>query len=319
AVMRRQLGQARAAEQRAEARLLEVRGEIAAAEAAVGDVAQAVYTEGPYSHLAFIFEAETLGDLARRVAAVRTMLDSHNAALVRLRDARGQVASQQAVLEQRRRHVAVRRAQAAEQLSRTQHLERRATGAAEAVEALVSQRERAVEVAHEERAAAVARYREMREEQRRLERLIQSMGGDQPNSTVTVGGDGLLSYPVDGPVTSGYGMRYHPILGYRKLHTGTDFGAPEGAPVFAATGGTVISAAYNRAYGNRVIVDHGQVNGVRLVTTYNHLSTVAVSDGDHVARGEQLGAVGSTGWSTGPHLHFEVLENGHFVDPAQWL
>ncbi|MGH3344495.1 MAG: peptidoglycan DD-metalloendopeptidase family protein [Carbonactinosporaceae bacterium] len=319
AVLRRQLGQARTAEQRAETQLREVHGEIAAANAALGDVAQATYTQGPYSELAFVFEAETLADLARRIAAVRTVLESQNAALARLRDARGQLASQQAVLQRRRMEVAAQRVQAAQQLSRAQDLERRAAGAQEAVETLVDRRERAVEVAHEERAASLARYREMVEEQRRLERLIQAMGGAQPNNSVTVGGDGVLAAPVNGPVTSGYGMRYHPILGYRKLHTGTDFGAPEGSPVFAAAPGTVISAAYNRAYGNRVIIDHGQVNGVRLVTTYNHLSAVAVSDRDHVDQGTQLGAVGSTGWSTGPHLHFEVLENGHFVDPEDWL
>ena len=81
----------------------------------------------------------------------------------------------------------------------------------------------------------------------------------------------------------------------------------------------MIEAYYNSAYGNRVVVDHGYVNGVYLVTTYNHMTRDTVHVGEKLERGEVLGYSGSTGYSTGPHLHFETLENGRFVNPMNWL
>ncbi|HZP84299.1 MAG TPA: peptidoglycan DD-metalloendopeptidase family protein [Chthonomonadaceae bacterium] len=117
--------------------------------------------------------------------------------------------------------------------------------------------------------------------------------------------------PVIGPITSGFGSRFHPILHRRKMHTGIDFGAGYGAPIHAAGGGTVILAAYTRGYGNCVIIDHG--NGV--TTLYGHCSALMVSEGQVVHQGQTIARVGSTGMSTGPHLHFEVRRNGVPVPP----
>lgn len=122
---------------------------------------------------------------------------------------------------------------------------------------------------------------------------------------------GGFQRPAAGSVTSGFGMRYHPILHRRKLHTGVDFGAPYGAPIRAAGDGTVILATYNHGYGNCVIIDHG---GGR-TTLYGHASRLSVSAGQVVRRGEVIAYVGSTGFSTGPHLHFEVRINGVPVQP----
>ena len=129
----------------------------------------------------------------------------------------------------------------------------------------------------------------------------------------------VLGYPVDGYLTSPFGMRFHPIYQVWKLHDGTDFGASCGTPVRAAASGTVIAAYYGGGYGNRIIVDHGLREGVGLGTTYNHLSGYATSVGDHVERGEVIGYVGTTGASTGCHLHFMVFRNGVTVDPMAWL
>jgi murein DD-endopeptidase MepM/ murein hydrolase activator NlpD len=129
---------------------------------------------------------------------------------------------------------------------------------------------------------------------------------------------GFLSYPANGPITSGFGMRYHPILHIWRLHSGTDFGIACGTPVYAAAAGTVISAGWAGGYGNRVVIDHGIVNGVDLATTYNHLTRIVVGGGS-VSRGELIAYSGTTGLSTGCHLHFETLVNGNFVDPMRWL
>jgi murein DD-endopeptidase MepM/ murein hydrolase activator NlpD len=124
-----------------------------------------------------------------------------------------------------------------------------------------------------------------------------------------------MQRPSDGRITSGYGWRTHPIFGTRRMHTGTDFGPGYGAPIYAAETGTVISANARGGYGNTIIIDHGQ----GLTTLYAHQSRFAVSSGARVTRGQVIGYVGSTGNSTGPHLHFEVRVNGAHRDPMNYL
>jgi murein DD-endopeptidase MepM/ murein hydrolase activator NlpD len=113
-------------------------------------------------------------------------------------------------------------------------------------------------------------------------------------------------------------MRFHPILRYTKLHTGTDFAGGGGA-VRAADDGRVIMTAVSGAYGNLTVVDHGVVDGERVTTAYAHQARVLVAEGDVVRKGETIGVIGSTGYSTGPHLHFEVREDGAVVDPGRYL
>jgi murein DD-endopeptidase MepM/ murein hydrolase activator NlpD len=120
-------------------------------------------------------------------------------------------------------------------------------------------------------------------------------------------------------VTSPFGMRVHPITGVRKLHTGTDFGVACGTPIKAARSGTVLIAEFNRAYGWRTVISHGVVGGVLLTTTYNHQTALGVATGQAVSTGEVIGQVGTTGYSTGCHLHFELLVNSGLVDPLPWL
>lgn len=114
-----------------------------------------------------------------------------------------------------------------------------------------------------------------------------------------------------GELTSGYGLRRHPLLNLHRLHTGIDWSAPIGTAVVAAGAGRVVSAEYDASYGNRVIIDHGA--GWR--TVYGQLVRFSVAAGDCVAANAEIGAVGSTGLSTGPHLHFEVRLGDNPVDP----
>jgi murein DD-endopeptidase MepM/ murein hydrolase activator NlpD len=120
---------------------------------------------------------------------------------------------------------------------------------------------------------------------------------------------------VAGEQRSGFGMRRHPIMGYTRMHTGVDWAAPRGTPIVAAGNGTVIKAARESGYGNRVEIQHG--NGY--ITTYNHMSGFArgIREGVRVRQGQVIGFLGSTGLSTGPHLHYEVIVNGNFVDPLR--
>jgi murein DD-endopeptidase MepM/ murein hydrolase activator NlpD len=121
--------------------------------------------------------------------------------------------------------------------------------------------------------------------------------------------------PLDGPVVSPFGQRRHPILGYTRLHAGIDIDGPPGAAIGAAASGDVIYAGWRGGYGNAVIIDHGG----GMATLYAHQSNLAVSNGDEVLLGDVVGYVGSTGLSTGPHLHFEVRIDGKPVDPMQYF
>ncbi|WP_442916020.1 M23 family metallopeptidase [Lichenihabitans sp. Uapishka_5] len=126
----------------------------------------------------------------------------------------------------------------------------------------------------------------------------------------------LIRKPVPvGEVTSGFGMRFHPVLGYSRPHTGVDWGAPIGTPILAAGSGVLLTVERSSSYGNHIEIQHP--NGY--VTTYSHMSGFArgMADGTHVRQGQVIGYLGQTGLATGPHLHYEVIVNGHFVDPMR--
>ncbi|MGP5412425.1 M23 family metallopeptidase [Brachybacterium paraconglomeratum] len=145
---------------------------------------------------------------------------------------------------------------------------------------------------------------------------VSAEGTDSDDGEAVVGGDSGYIRPSSGPITSGYGGRIHPVLGYYKGHDGVDFGAACGAPVKAAKSGTVVAVEYHHASGNRVKIDHG--NGV--VTGYYHLQGFNTSVGATVAQGDTIGYVGSTGRSTGCHLHFAKMdEAGNYSDPMSLL
>jgi murein DD-endopeptidase MepM/ murein hydrolase activator NlpD len=128
-------------------------------------------------------------------------------------------------------------------------------------------------------------------------------------------GNHRFIWPVNGSVTSGFGPRTHPIYGGSRMHTGVDIAASQGTPIKAAGDGVVKMAGWNGGYGNWTLIDHGG----GLATGYGHQSRIAVSVGQHVSTGEVIGYVGSTGASTGPHLHWEVRVNGNPVDPMGWV
>ncbi|MET0447949.1 MAG: peptidoglycan DD-metalloendopeptidase family protein [Aeromicrobium sp.] len=144
-------------------------------------------------------------------------------------------------------------------------------------------------------------------------RLISPDG--EPPPPPPTGSSGDLVRPVGGPVTSPFGMRVHPITGVRKLHDGTDFGVPCGTPVHAAASGVVTASGFAGAYGQQVVIAHGP----GLETSYSHLSRRDAAVGSSVAQGDVIGRVGSTGSSTGCHLHLMVMEDGVPTDPLPLL
>ena len=125
--------------------------------------------------------------------------------------------------------------------------------------------------------------------------------------------------PVGGPITSPFGYRTHPIFHSRIFHSGIDIGAGYGSAIKAANTGKVIMAGWYGGYGKVVIIDHGVIRGQPITTLYGHMSVINVAQGQKVTKGQIIGKVGTTGYSTGPHLHFEVRVNGQPRNPMNYL
>lgn len=221
-----------------------------------------------------------------------------------------------------RDQVAAKRAEAAANLITQQKLKAQAEVQAAEVSTLVAARSKAKQSANAAKQEDAAQLAALEADSRRLEAQLRALTqkeiGDGGKDSGGDGG-GTLSRAANGPITSQYGMRFHPILHVWKLHDGTDFGVPCGTPVKAAASGTIIQEYYNAGYGNRVILNNGIMRGKSVVTTYNHLSSFKARVGQKVKRGEVIAYSGTTGYSTGCHLHFMVIVNGSTVNPMGWL
>jgi murein DD-endopeptidase MepM/ murein hydrolase activator NlpD len=204
------------------------------------------------------------------------------------------------------------RTAAQQALADARSAERTAEQSAEEVAALVDARAEALAVAEQERERAEAELARVEERLRQWEQENLDPGGELAAGT-------RLRMPVAGELTSGYGLRIHPITGAEQLHAGVDFAAPAGTPIWAAAAGTVIQAGWSSGYGNFTCLSHGRSDGAGLSTCYAHQSEILVAGGQPVAAGEVIGRVGSTGNSTGNHLHFEVRLDGSPTDPLPWL
>nr|WP_301539808.1 M23 family metallopeptidase [Nocardioides sp. zg-DK7169] len=166
----------------------------------------------------------------------------------------------------------------------------------------------------DQRVLARLEQREERIRRQILAAAASARGGYRGNS------GGFFDNPVPGGyLTSPFGYRTHPIYGYWGLHDGTDFGAACGTPMRAVADGTVASSYFSQVYGNRMHLNVGNVNGKYVTAVYNHATHYVVQPGQRVSRGQVVGYVGSTGWSTGCHLHFTVLVNGNAANPANYL
>ena len=260
----------------------------------------------------------TIEDVLTGQTAYEVVTGRQNQALVKLEAAEDAMQAQRDAVRTARDEVAVAKKAADANVVKVQALVDRAAAAETQVAGLVSRARSARAEVVRARAADRAALRRLEKREARIRARIMALSKKQGGSYHGDTG-GLLAKPGPGPVTSPFGWRIHPIYGYYGLHNGTDFGTGCGAALWAGESGTVISEYYDEVYGNRLYLAIGRVNGANIVLVYNHLSRYAVRQGAHVKRGQVVGYSGTTGWSTGCHLHFTVLRNGEAVNPMQYL
>ena len=279
-----------------------------------------IYEQGDPELLAFsaLLDAQTPEDLTRQMEARNVIVGREARAYDDLHAAEVLLQVREDQVEAARDDVEVERAAAAEHLVTMQALTKETRTALDNVNALVLDRVAAGEAA---RKAKLRDLRDLREAKRREAHVRQLILAAARRSRGGYSGptNGLFIRPVPGAVTSPYGYREHPIYHYWGLHDGTDFGVSCGEGMRAIAGGTVISKYFSNVYGHRLYLSLGNVNGKNITAVYNHTTGYRVGVGDRVGQGDVVGYVGSTGWSTGCHLHFTLLVNGNPVDPMNWL
>jgi murein DD-endopeptidase MepM/ murein hydrolase activator NlpD len=306
------------------------------AQVQVGQMAREQYQQNnTLIGIVTVVTPSTTGSMNDKLQWATTMFETSATAITRLEDTQAKLAdakNARAVLEAR---AGIARQNAAAQLGQSQTAQKAAADATAQVQLAVDANNAAKAVAAQavaqDQADAAAQQAEVNAVDARIAQRLadekaalaaaQAAAGNSGggSSSAPASSSGLIK-PIPGAsITSPYGMRMHPILHVWKLHDGTDFGAGCGTPVHAAASGTVTEEYYNGGYGNRLFIDHGIINARALTTSYNHLSGYAVRVGQHVTQGQVIAYVGTTGYSTGCHLHFMLWVNGTMVNPANYL
>jgi murein DD-endopeptidase MepM/ murein hydrolase activator NlpD len=266
-----------------------------------------------------LLRSRSTEDLTRQQAATGAILGREASMYDDLEAAELLLQVREEQVEEAKREVARERAAAAEHLETIQRLTAKAVEARDQVRGLAVKRADARREAFAAKMADQKALAALKRQEARIKQRIAAAAARARGSSVTAQASGYLLRPVPGPVTSGFGYREHPIYHYWGMHDGTDFGVACGEPLRAAGTGTVIAKYFSEVYGNRLYLSLGRVNGKSLTVVYNHAYGYRYDVGDRVERGAVVGTVGSTGWSTGCHLHFTVLVAGRAVDPMNWL
>jgi murein DD-endopeptidase MepM/ murein hydrolase activator NlpD len=259
---------------------------------------------------AVLLQSQSLNDFLDRKARLKRVFDADRKVLMRLKTETETIAKQRNGVEQQKNQIAILTQQ---QLAQKSEQQQRATFQRQNITRLKTDKmalEAAMGILSQDSINLTALIRQRAQIERGGQRI---MGGGA--AQVVVIGSGQVSFPVQADITSEFGYRMHPILGYEKFHAGLDFGADYGEVIRAAAPGYVIFAGWYGGYGNTVIIDHGNA----VTTLYGHSDGLYVQEGQQVQRGEPIALVGSTGLSTGPHLHFELRSNGEPVDPLPYM
>jgi len=278
-----------------------------------------IYINGRLSYLDVVIGSKDFSDFANRLEVLKRIIDSDITLINEIKKERADIEAHKQKLEADRAKLV--------------ELEKAALAKQAEIEQKKAERNVVLQKAQNDRATAMQAIEELNASSAQVSAMLKerqaaraaaaaaaagaaapaSGGGGASDNWVQ--GTGQLGWPVSGEITSPYGYRVHPIWGTTIYHSGIDIGVDEGTPVHAADGGVVVWSGWMGGYGYAVVIDHG--NG--LSTLYGHNSELAVDEGQSVAKGQVISYAGSTGNSTGPHVHFEVRVNGDPVDPMGYL
>ena len=280
--------------------------------------------EGTSESLAIVFGSESSTDFVQRFAAQHSAARVQSNALDEIEEIAATNRNRGARQEAVRDYIAELNVQAEELLAEANAAQKIAKQKKAEVDKALDQLSDLKADLAAQRSDALAKQKALEKQQDKVRdqllELVKKKLAEERQGNPTPLGKGYLSFPTAVPyTTSSYGMRYHPILHYWRLHAGTDFRAYCGTKIYAAAEGRVEWATNVGGFGNQVMIDHGIVKGNSVYTSYNHLSRFSVGTGQYVTRGQVVGYSGSTGTSTACHLHFEVYVNGKTVDPVSIL
>ena len=309
----------------------------------IGNMARDAYQQGAVSGLSIALEAQSPEDFTNRMVMMDTVMRVRGATLRGLDTMQAEGRAVRAHLVAVRQQVAALKVQAEAALAQATAARDLAAATKTKLDLLYAAQTRYAATVAAEKTAEITRIKSMQAQSDALakvlaarakaarekaarERAAREAAARAAHRPVPPSGsfgssNGFLSYPVNAPTSSGFGMRFDPVMQRYQLHAGLDFAANCGTPVRAAADGDVIMVIPESAsggYGNELVIDHGFLRGVDLTTTYNHLSSFVVTGG-HVSRGQVVAYSGTTGFSTGCHLHFETRQDGTPVNPRNWL
>lgn len=272
-----------------------------------------MYMNGPYGMLELLIGADSINALIARLETIEKILEFDTGVLHTMRELQQQVEDKKLELEQKQQEILENKENISKQKDEIENKKKEKQKFLNELQEQEEKHEQIIKELEQEAAKLEKTIKDLQEKEKQKQQ--GSRGGDRYNN-------GALGWPVPGwyNVTSGYGNRYHPIFKHWSMHTGIDIGCPYGTNIVSAGDGVVLfagwySSGYGNVYGNVVIVDHGG----GLATFYAHNSKVVVSPGQNVKKGQVIAKAGSTGLSTGPHLHFETRINGNHRNPWNYL
>lgn len=271
-----------------------------------------IYINGRLSYLDVVIGSKDFNDFANRLEVLRRIINSDINLINEIKKERANIEARKQQLEANRiKLVEIEKAVIAKQ----SEIEQKKAERNEVLQRAQNDRATAMQAIEELNASSAQVTALLKERQAARAAAAAAAAAEQAQSYTWVQGSGQLGWPASGEITSPFGYRTHPIWGTTIYHAGIDIGVDEGVPVHAADGGTVVWSGWMGGYGYAVVIDHG--NG--LSTLYGHNSELVVSEGEAVGKGQVIAYAGSTGNSTGPHVHFEVRVNGDPVDPMGYL
>lgn len=275
-----------------------------------------MYESGDTEYLDLIFQAKSIGDLLNRAEYVSEISEYDHTMLERLEKIREKIAATKEKQEQEIKEVKQIQTNVKKQRKQVTTVVSEKKTQMKEYESSIKKQKSLIQAYEKQIDAQNKKIIQLEEEARKKAEqssVNNSQDTTQSSSSSSSSGSGGFTWPAPSShtITSPYGYRVHPILGTKKFHSGIDIGASYGSSIVAASSGTVIAASYNSSMGNYVMISHG--GGI--TTVYMHCSSLLVSSGQSVSKGQQIARVGSTGRSTGPHLHFSVMKNGSYVSP----